>query len=161
MADRMAEHFQVEFLSQQGVMLSVTDARILRSAAVTLHRWDQRKRGFITKFPEQAAVELIRDEKTNIPYFAIHTFGRLRTIYERVEDRERAAEILVQNICDRYGLYFYRHPDSNECPLYIGRSPLTDKNYSINGYAVGSNIRDKDELFPQRFDVGTTWDMTA
>ena len=156
----MAEQFQVQFLSEQGIMLSLPDARNLRSAAVTLHRWDQRKNGFLTKYPEKASVTLIRDEHTNIPYFAIHPFSGPDTIYERVEDRERAAEVLIQNICNRYRLHFFRQTDPNECPLYLGRSPMTNQDFLTKGFALGHNIIDKDQLFPQLFDLFTTWDMT-
>ena len=160
MGDVMAEHVQVQFLSHQGIMLSLPDARNLRSAAVTLHRWDKRRCGFITKYPETSSVTLIRDEHTNIPYFAIRPLSRPDTIYERVEDRERAAEVLIQNICDRYRLHFFRQTDPNECPFYLGRSSMTNEDYSTKGFAIGHHIRDKDQLFPQLFDLFTTWDMT-
>lgn len=160
MADVMAEQFQVQFLSHQGIMLSLPDARNLRSAAVTLHRWDQRKCGFITKYPETSSVTLIRDEQTKIPYFLIHPFSRPDTIYERVEDRERAAEVLIQNICERYRLHFFRQTDPNESPFYLGRSPMTNQDYSTKGFGIGHNIIDKDQLFPQLSDLFTTWDMT-
>ena len=134
---------------QGGINLSLADARILRRAEMTLHRWDEQRCGWSTPGPYGASFALVRDEDgDDKPYLEIHPNGgavwpprSLKTRWERVPDRERGAIKRIEAICKKYGeryapdgtpLKYYHQSDPRGAALYIS-SPhpgsMNDVNY--------------------------------
>jgi len=122
------------------MFISMDDARALRRAELTLHRWHELEcgdsvqgRGFNVSF----AIE--RDETESgdgLPYMVRHVthFG-ISTSYtttdrRRIPDREAGAIRRVKEVCDRLGLFFYVQTDPRGAALYVSNEQLTDRNYT-------------------------------
>jgi hypothetical protein len=142
---------------QHGISLSLADARILRRAEMTLHRWDEQRCGWSTPGPYGASIALVRDEDGDgLPYLEIHPNGganvahSLKTRWERVPDRERGALKRIKAICKKYAapngspLKYYHQSDPRGAALYIWPphyrwSPET--NYRDDSFAVCCAVR--------------------
>ena len=109
---------------------TLEDARTLRRASLTLHRWAEGECGDGNDF---ASWCIVRDEdgKTYREVYP-HT-GKMRR--SRIPDRERGALRRVAEVCAARGWHFYHQGDPRGCALYVSTSPLGDTNYS-NGVAV-------------------------
>ena len=114
-----------------GISLSLADARILRRAELTLHRWDERRCGWSTPGPYGASFALVRDEDGDgRAYLEIHPNVGLKTRWERVPDIERGALNRIEAICAKYDASYYRQSDPRGASLYIDREPIPDNNYT-------------------------------
>jgi hypothetical protein len=130
---------------QHGIILTLADARILRRAEMTLHRWDEQRCGWSTPGPYGASFVLVRDEDgDDKPYLEIHPNGganvaqSLKTRWERVPDRERGALKRIKAVCEKYAapdgspLKYYHQSDPRGAALYISPpqpGSMNDDNY--------------------------------
>ena len=124
---------------QHGISLSLADARILRRAEMTLHRWDEQRCGWSTSGPYGASIALVRDDDGDgLPYLEIHPNAGLTTSWERVPDRERGALKRIKAVCEKYAapngspLKYYHQSDPRGAALYI-EAPhysMTETNYT-------------------------------
>ena len=137
-----------------GINLSLTDARILRRAEMTLHRWDEQRCGWSTPGPYGASFTLVRDEDgDDKPYLEIHPNGgplwpprSLKTRWERVPDRERGAIKRIEAVCKKYAapngspLKYYHQSDPRGAALFISppHHSMNEVNYSL---AVSCAVR--------------------
>lgn len=112
---------------------TIEDARTLRRAQLTLHRWAELECGTEAGHIEEATGP---DGK---PYTLFRPSGRLigGKFHEpkayRVPNREAGALRRVAQVCEEAGLYFYHQTDPRGCALYVGAEPLTASNYSSRG----------------------------
>lgn len=115
---------------REGVDISTDDARTLRRAALTLHRWAELGCG---DGNEHASWAIERDEG-GAPYMVTypHKGGERR---RRIPDREAGALRRVREVCERVGLYWYHQGDPRGGALYLSREPLTSESYA-RGVAV-------------------------
>lgn len=115
LANRLSRRF--------GRLIFPDDARILRRAALTLHRWAE----------EECNGTIQRDEVTGTPY----RYRDDATRYGIVPDREDGALRRVREVCERLGMAFYHQTDPRGCALYVARDDagMTDSNYSTVGIA--------------------------
>ncbi len=96
---------------------TLSDARALRRAALTLHRW----------YEHECNGAIQRDEETNKPYwYNVNSGGRISL----VPDREKGAEKSIMKICTRLGLHYYLQTDPRGGTLYMDNKPIPDNNYS-------------------------------
>ena len=130
---------------QHGISLSLADARILRRAEMTLHRWDEQRCGWSTPGPYGASIALVRDEDGDgLPYLEIHPNAptyhghAFKTRWERVPDRERGALKRIKAVCKKYAapngspLKYYHQSDPRGAALYISPpqpGSMNDVNY--------------------------------
>jgi hypothetical protein len=122
------------------IALSLADARILRRAELTLHRWDEQQCGWSTRGEYGASYALVRDEDGDgKPYLEIHPNTGLKTRWEPVPDRERGAIKRIAAVCAKYAapngspLKYYHQSDPRGSALYISaphHHDLSDSNYS-------------------------------
>lgn len=121
----------VEIERREGVDISTDDARTLRRAALTLHRWAELECGDGNDYGSWA---IERDEVTGAPYMVTypHKGGERR---RRIPDREAGALRRVREVCERVGLNWYHQTDPRGAALRVSRSPLTAQNY-VRGVAV-------------------------
>ena len=117
---------------QTGAFMTAQDARILRRAERTLNQWTERLCGWSTEY---AALTLVRDDATGIPYHeviyfpytvrrpnestGVHTF---KTDRIKVRDLEAGALRRVAEVCLRNGLEYHYQKDPRGCSLYISRA---------------------------------------
>ena len=114
-----------------GVNISINDARTLRRAEKTLHRWSELECGNSNDY---ASWCIERDELTDKPYMVTHPHkGSVRR--RPVPDRERGAIKRVAALCERLGLHYFHQTDPRGCSLYVAAVELTDNNYSSRGVA--------------------------
>lgn len=106
-----------------GRLVTLSDARTLRRAELTLHRWAE----------EECNGTIQRDEVTGTPYWYRHdgTRGGI------APDREAGALRRVRDVCERLGLTYYHQTDPRGCALYVATpdAGMTDSNYSGVGVA--------------------------
>lgn len=105
-----------------GIRVFPDDARTLRRAALTLHRWAEAECG------DGSGWWIERDE-AGLPW---RNNGRMRY---RIADREAGALRAIARTCAAHGLHFYHQPDPRGCPLYLSTEPLGPDNYT-RGLAV-------------------------
>jgi hypothetical protein len=116
---------------RQGVNLTLVDARTLRRAQLTLHRWDELRCGWSTPGEYGSSFVLVRDEDgDDKPYIEIHPNTSLGTRWETVPDRERGALRRIKAVCETYGASYYHQSDPRGAALYISADKLTDTNYA-------------------------------
>lgn len=108
--------------------VSIQEARTLRRAQMTLHRWaEEMCNGTIQRDGEQGDGKPFRPQYSNY--------------YERVvantpcPDRERGALARVEKVCKEAGLTWYYQRDPRGCALYVAAEPLNSQNYSTKGVA--------------------------
>ena len=87
-------------LNRRGIPASLDDARTLRRAEKTLHRWAELECGDSNDYASLIA------------------------------DREAGALKRVTAICTALGVHFYHQTDPRGCALYVSADPMTDSNYS-------------------------------
>lgn len=109
-----------------GVALSTDDARTLRRAAQTLHRWSELECGDGNEYSSWA---IERDEETGIPYMCTYPH-KGTTRREKIADREKGALRRVKEVCERNGLHFYHQGDPRGAALYVSDKTLTNQSYS-------------------------------
>ena len=115
---------------RNGINLTLEDARTLRRAQLTLHRWDEQRCGWSTPGPYGASSALVRDEDgDDKPYLEIHPNAGLKTRWEPVPDRERGALRRVAAICAKYGASYYHQSDPRGVEVSVSAEKLTDTNY--------------------------------
>lgn len=107
------------------------DARTLRRAEMTLHRWAELECG--TSFGHIERLEQL--DGTTRPVFIPDWRGRGPGGISPhvIPDREAGALRRVAGICKSMGLHYYHQTDPRGCALYVGCEPLTDANYSQRG----------------------------
>lgn len=101
-------------LANRGVPASLDEARTLRKAEKTLHRWAEQECGDENDYASWA---IERDETTGKPYLCIypHAGKNRRTL---IPDREAGALRRVATVCEALGAYFYHQGDPRGCALY-------------------------------------------
>ena len=125
-----------------GIPLSLADARILRRAEMTLHRWDEEMCNGTIQRPWQ--------ENNGDPYAYVgdrpgrsiggytDDEGTFREEWMFVPDRERGALKRIQAVCEKYAapngspLKYYHQSDPRGAALYI-EAPhysMTETNYT-------------------------------
>lgn len=113
--------------------ITTDDARILRRAEMTLHRWAELECGDGNDF---ASWSIERDEVTGKPFNV--TYPHKGTSYRSpCPDREAGALRRVAEVCQRNGLHFHHQTDPRGCALYVSREPLKDNDYT-RGFAVSA-----------------------
>ena len=115
-----------------GVFLSFEDARTLRKAELTLHRWSEKKCGWSTQGKYGGSFALVRDEDgDNKPYIEIHPNDSLKTTWVPIADLEAGALRRVAKVCERNGLEFFHQEDPRGCSLYVSKagSGMDNTNY--------------------------------
>lgn len=113
------------------VPITGEQARTLRRAQLTLHRWaEEMCNGTIQRDGEQGDGRPFRVFR--LPYSPSSTnngeAGRLP-----IPDRERGALARVAAVCKALGLHWYHQTDPRGCALYVSAEPLTAANYSQRG----------------------------
>jgi hypothetical protein len=127
-----------------GINLTLDDARTLRRAEMTLHRWAERRCGWATPGQYGASMALVRcsdhgdDDDDGKPYLEIHPNVGLQTRWESVPDLERGALKRVQRVCEKYGASYYHQSDPRGAALYISDREIDAASYN---QAVSCAIR--------------------
>lgn len=116
----------LRWLQHRGIDATLDDARTLRRAKMTLHRWYELECGDGDNYKSWA---IERDEQTGVPYMAIYPNTGNRRQY-RIADRENGAIRRCKAICDRLGAFMYVQTDPRGAPLYVSLEPLDCTNYS-------------------------------
>ena len=108
--------------------LTTEQARTLRRAEKTLHRWAEEEcNGTIQREGDQG------DGKPFRVWWQDILSGK---IYKTpTADREAGALRRVAQVCKEAGLHFYHQTDPRGCALYVSTEPLTAQNYSQKGIA--------------------------
>ena len=102
---------------------TIADARALRRAALTLHRW----------YEHECKGTIQRDEVTGKPYW----YSELT--HKRVSlaaDRENGAMNTISRICRRLNLYHYLQTDPRGGTLYVDMKEIAQDNYNRATYLV-------------------------
>jgi hypothetical protein len=125
-----------------GINLTLDDARTLRRAEMTLHRWDERRCGWSTPGQYGASIALVRcsddGEDDGKPYLEIHPNVGLQTRWEPVPDLERGALQRVKVVCAKYGASYYHQSDPRGAALFISAREIDAASYN---QAVSCAIR--------------------
>lgn len=124
-------------LHRAGVTLAtLDDARALRRAEMTLHRWAEMECGDSNGY---ASFCIERDESTDAPYMVTYpNDGPSRRV--RIADRESGALRRVATICQRIGAHYFHQTDPRGVALYVSADLLTSENYP-RGVAIQSEDR--------------------
>jgi len=105
-------------------------ARTLRRAQLTLHRWAELECG-------DGNGHIERDEKTGKPFYYNDRANYVQANDPRrisaIPDRERGALRRVAEVCKAAGLHFYHQTDPRGCALYVSTEPLNSQSYSSKG----------------------------
>lgn len=116
---------QLRIARRTGRSIPLADARTLRRAALTLHRWAELECG---DGDDRASWAIERDEDTGIPYRCVYPHvGPSRR--HRIPDRERGAWRRVLAVCLAHGLHAYHQPDPRGASLYVSERPITATDY--------------------------------
>ena len=121
-------------IARAGIICSTTEARTLRRAALTLHRWHELECG-----TDAGHIERDGDNGEGAPKFV--PAGRwvggryIDPTPYRIPDRERGALARIAATCKEMGLHYYIQGDPRGCSLYVSPDPLTDRDYT-RGVAV-------------------------
>lgn len=107
------------------------EARILRLAERTLHRWAELECGDGNDY---ASWSIERDETTGKPYWVTYPHSGTST-RTRYPDKEAGALKRVAALCKDKGWHFYHQTDPRGVSLYVSAEPLTDSAYN-RGVAV-------------------------
>lgn len=113
-------------LNFAGIPASTEQARTLRRAEKTLHRWAELECG---NGNDYASWSIERDEETGLPYLCRypHTGKMSRT---KVADREAGALKRIAATCKALGAHFFHQGDPRGCALYVSMDVLTDSDYN-------------------------------
>lgn len=121
-------------IARAGVICSTSEARTLRRAALTLHRWHELECG-----TDAGHIERDGDNGDGRPYFVPcgRWYGGRYVEPKRrpILDRERDAIARIAATCAAMGLNYYVQGDPRGCSLYVSPEPLTPSTYS-RGVAV-------------------------
>jgi hypothetical protein len=112
-------------LAHAGIAASLEDARILRLAELTLHRWHEQECGDSNDY--QSWSNEVDDDGKAWRVVYQHTGKSSRY---RIPNRESGARKRVAALCARLGLYFYVQTDPRGAALYISREPFAEFDYS-------------------------------
>ena len=106
-----------ENLKRVALLSTWDDAKALRRAALTLHRW----------YEHECNGTIQRDEEDGLPYqYSGVTHKRLG----KCADREKGAIKAIALICKRLGLHYYLQTDPRGGTLYVDTKEIPDNNYS-------------------------------
>ena len=124
-------------LEYRGVKATLEQARTLRRAEKTLHRWGELECGDGNQHGSWA---IERDENgEGAPFMVHHHYrhgkGKDYMTRTRIPDREAGALARVAEVCSELGASWFHQTDPRGCALYVGAEPLTDQNYSSKGAA--------------------------
>ena len=113
-------------LAHAGIAASLEDARILRRAELTLHRWYEGECG---NSDDHCSWSIEVDDDTGKAYRVTypHT-GKSRR--ERIPNREAGARKRIAELCKRLNLHYYVQTDPRGAALYVSREPFADFDYS-------------------------------
>ncbi len=111
-------------------IVTPTEWRSLRRAALALHRWYELECGIGDK---NRTFLIERDEETNIPYRVTHLAGQYPPSRIKIQDKEKTATERIDKICKKYNLHFYLQTDPRGGTLYISNEPLNCQNYNMVG----------------------------
>lgn len=103
-------------LQRLNPVASLAEARALRRAAITLHRW----------YEHECNGVIQRDEITGKPAWYCANTGRRIT---SAADREKGAEKTIARICARLGLHYYLQGDPRGGMLYVDTKPIDQSDY--------------------------------
>lgn len=107
-----------------------TDAKALRRASMTLHRWAEAECG---DGNDWASWAIERDENTGKAYRVIYPHnGDTRRI--RIPDRQTGARKRASSILARYGFAPYFQTDPRGCALYIIRPGDVPSGESVEAF---------------------------
>lgn len=104
-------------LKRHGVVVTEDDARILRRAELTLHRWAEQECGDCN---DLASWAIEREDDSGRPFRCVY-YHDGRSLRFPVPDREAGALRRVRAVCDRLGLVFYHQSDPRGCALYVAK----------------------------------------
>jgi hypothetical protein len=108
----------------------IPDARTLRRAQMTLHRWAEMECG-------DGRGHIERDEQTGKPFYYNDNARYVQANDPRrvssIPDREAGALRRVAEACKAAGLHYYHQTDPRGCALYVAAEPLNAQNYSSRG----------------------------
>lgn len=110
--------------------LNLEDARTLRLAQLTLHRWAELECG-----TGSANVTLsVERNEAGKPFMRRQWISAAYPNWQEeiypVPDREAGALRRVAKVCKEAGLHFYHQTDPRGCALYVAAFPLNQSNYS-------------------------------
>lgn len=132
MTSNQLDELLMHRLRAAGINASSIQARILRRAQLTLHRWAEEECGTSNQY---GSYSLERDEATGQPYRCFYPHNPATPKRRHlIADKEKSALRRVKDICDDLGCHFYHQPDPRGCALYLSSEPLTPSNYT-NGVA--------------------------
>lgn len=105
--------------------LTIEEARTLRRASLTLHRWAEEEcNGTIQRVDNGEGYPVRHYGQGNEP-----------RLTARIPDREAGALRRIAAVCKAAGLHYYHQTDPRGCALYVAAEPLTAQNYSTRGIA--------------------------
>lgn len=114
-------------LHQAGIHATIEQARILRRAQLTLHRWSEECCG--NSGPHSSwCIE--RDEHTGQPYRCVYFNDHRPMQRHLLSDREAGALSRVRSVCSALGCHYYYQTDPRGCSLYVSPTTLTSSNYT-------------------------------
>ena len=101
--------------------ITLDDARILRRAEKTLHRWGEMKCN-AEVYEENGATW------RRLPGFRVG--GRwVEPKAEKIPNREKGTLQRVADVCQHYGLFFYHQTDPRGCALYVSKEKMDCATY--------------------------------
>jgi hypothetical protein len=119
-------------LRQRGINADRAQARVLRLAERSLHRWHEAECGGSNA---HGSFCIERDEKTGTPFYCYYPHDQsIPNRRHRIPDKEATAIARITTACTALGCHFFVQTDPRGCALYVSAEPLTPSNYS-NGLA--------------------------
>ena len=115
-------------------LFSVGEARTLRRAQLTLHRWaEEMCNGTIQRDGEQGDGKPFRS--VQVPMIQIGAYRSQDYKYNEwpIPDRERGALARVEKVCKEAGLFYWHQTDPRGCALFVAAEPLNGQNYFTKG----------------------------
>lgn len=111
-------------------------ARTLRLAQLTLHRWAELECGTGTD-KYTVSVEREGENGDGKPFLRTQyqLGGKWQDDRRPIPDREAGALRRVKAVCEAAGLHWYYHTDPRGCALWVAAVPLDHSNYSSVGVA--------------------------
>lgn len=112
-------------LAYAGIVATLEDARILRLAEKTLHRWHEGECGDSNDYCSWS----IETDENGRAWRVVHPYTG-KAYQERIPNRESGARKRVAALCDRLGIHFYVQTDPRGAALYVSREPFAEFDYT-------------------------------
>lgn len=100
--------------------VNLAEARTLRRAQLTLHRWAE----------EMCNGTIQRHEDEQDKPFRHYQDGHTNERSYPIPDREAGALRRVEQVCKDCGLHYYHNTDPRGCALWVATFPLDQSNYN-------------------------------